>query len=59
MGPSCSSDHVNCGDMASCKDEGGKWTRKCSRKLRKGKCYKRRIALKCPLTCNRCNQVYG
>jgi len=54
----CNSDHRRCyveqaGGL--CEDRSGKWAdRKCQKKLRKGKCRKKKVKDNCKLTCNNC-----
>jgi len=52
----CNPDMYPCVEVA-CIDVAGRWaSHKCAKKLRKGKCNKRRIMNKCPRTCRACVQ---
>jgi len=40
---------------SNCKDKAGKWrTKKCAKKVEKGKCSKKKVAKKCPASCELC-----
>ena len=58
--PICSSDYTPCANMpggtnTACQDASGVWaTKKCAKKLRKGKCHKKRVRKSCKATCNLC-----
>ena len=55
----CPSDMTTCAPsvVSGCSDSNvGKWkTKKCRRKLRKGKCHKKRVAANCRLSCGTCS----
>ena len=65
--PVCSSsDYTACANMpgvassSACQDTSGAWaSKKCAKKVRKGKCHKRKVRANCKATCNLCPATAG